>query len=352
MQVARFLACAGVALAVLASSPVRAEQIVVVTFNTGTTTGLPHDADPDDGYTSAEAAISDEFYGNGLAWTPAVEAVRAFVSELAPDIVAFQEIFYSGECVDVPAEARAGFVCEDWMPGDPTVAETVVGSGYQVACHLGKPDKCIAVRLAFGSLRGCEGSLCLDGLDGAPVPGCGGGSRIGRGVIDLASGGTLTVVSVHGTSGFLPGDFDCRVQQFEQVFQDLDGAPAANGTSNLILGDFNTDPTRLAATDPSAALLAQVAGGGGPLHFVSDVGVDTPPTYLDLVSIDHVISDVLEGSCSVPGLDGPPVLETVYFDHKPVVCAVPEPSRHALGLVMLAACVFLRSTCGGPARGA
>ena len=35
-------------------------SFIVITFNTGTTDGLDHDGPPDDGYTSTEAAISDE----------------------------------------------------------------------------------------------------------------------------------------------------------------------------------------------------------------------------------------------------------------------------------------------------
>jgi len=44
----------------------------VLSFNTGTSLGLDHDGPPEDGYSSADAAISDAWYGNGLAWTPAV----------------------------------------------------------------------------------------------------------------------------------------------------------------------------------------------------------------------------------------------------------------------------------------
>ena len=83
----------------------------VVTFNTGTTGGLPHDAVPDDGYTSAEVAISDQWYGDGLAWPAAVEDARLFLAEVDADVVAFQEIFYSGDCGGIPQEFRRGWVC-------------------------------------------------------------------------------------------------------------------------------------------------------------------------------------------------------------------------------------------------
>lgn len=42
--------------------------------------------------------------------------------------------------------------------------------------------------------------------------------------------------------------------------------------------------------------------------------------------IDHVVSDVFDGTCHYPGVDegSEPVFEGVYFDHTPVVCALSE----------------------------
>ncbi|MCH9680773.1 MAG: hypothetical protein K0V04_04995, partial [Deltaproteobacteria bacterium] len=218
-------------------------SFTVVTFNTGTTTTLAHAIDGDD-YGSDEADLSDQHYGDGLAWQTNIDLTAAFFAQLQPDIVAFQEIFYSGDCPSIPPEAYPGFVCETWQPGDPTVAQTVLGPGYQIACNLGRPDKCVGVRQEFGSIVGCNEDLCLDGLDGVPIPDCGGGSRNGRGVIELADGRVLTLVSVHGTSGFLPEDWACRQAQVDQVFVDFGGTPAADGRRNLVLGDLNTDPYR------------------------------------------------------------------------------------------------------------
>lgn len=298
-------------------------RLSVVTFNTGTTDGLDHDAPPDDGYGAAEAAISDEWYGNGLSWLAAVEDARRFFADEAPDVAAFQENFFSPDCAAIPPEHQAGFVCEGWAEGDPTVVEYILGDAYQVACHLGKPDKCLAVHERFGTFRGCSARLCLDGLAGATVPDCGGGSRVGRGVIDLRAGGSLTVVNVHGSSGIADADVACRTKQFQQIFVDLglgDG-PAANGERNVILGDFNTDPHRLAGIDDSAAYLWEQAGEGKRFHFITAVGPEAPPTYLG-ANIDHVLSDVFRGACRHPGLDGPPVSEMTYFDHKPAFCTL------------------------------
>ena len=300
-------------------------EFTAVTFNTGTTEGLAHDDPPDDGYGSTQAAISDMYYGDGLAWLPAVEAARRFLADVQPDVIGFQEIFHAGDCAIIPASAHEGFYCETWASGDPTVANAILGAGYQVACHLEKPDKCLGVRRAFGTIRGCDADLCLDGLDGGEVTGCGSGSRVGRAVIDLAGGGELTVVNFHGSSGITIDDMACRVRQIEQVFVDLgDGAPAASGSVNVILGDFNTDPGRIADGDTSAARILDFVGDGHAFHFVTAVGNRAQPTYAGIVNIDHVISDAFEGRCWAAGItEGhPPVTDAVYFDHVPIVCAM------------------------------
>lgn len=320
--------CLGFAACSDAAEPVPVTSgYQVVSFNTGTNAGLGHDVEPDDGYGSSEAALSDMYYGDGLAWRDVIEDTRAFFARTQPDIVAFQEMFYSGDCAAVPDEAKPGFVCESWQPGDPTVAQEVLGDGWQVACHLGKNDKCIAVHERFGRFAGCDAPLCLDGLDGAEVMDCGGGSRVGRGVIVRDDGSRVTVVNVHGTSGLTQPDQDCRFLQFRQVFVDLgdgSGEPAANGEHNIILGDLNTDPGRTADFDESAAEWNAHVGDGLRFHFVSEVGPDAEPTYATLFNIDHVVSDSFSGSCVTPGVSQghAPVSDVTYFDHKPIVCRV------------------------------
>lgn len=297
--------------------------IVVVTFNTGTTEGLPHE--DGEAYTAEDAAISDQWYGDGLAWLPAVEAARAWFAAQKPDLVGFQEIFYAGECPEIPSEAHAGFYCELWSEGGPTVAEAILGEDYQIACNPGHPDKCAAVKLSFGSFRGCEGAFCLEGLDGGEVPGCGRGSRVGRGVVDRVDGGELTFVNLHGSSGLSSDDEGCRVAQIDQVFLDLgDGEPAANGDANLIVGDLNTDPGRWASFDDSAARWGELVGGASGFAWVTEVGPDAPLTYQGVATIDHVVSDAYAGDCWHAGVSEghPAVFEASYFDHAPARCAV------------------------------
>ncbi|MCG3173620.1 MAG: hypothetical protein GMKNLPBB_01819 [Myxococcota bacterium] len=306
-------------------APVQPRELVVVTFNTGTSEGQPHDAPPDDGYGSAQAKISDQHYGDGLAWKPVVEDARRFFSQLNPDIVVFQEIFYPGLCPDIPPEFHPGWVCEGWKPGDPPVAQMILGPGWQVVCHPGKPDKCAAVKFSVGKFRGCDKPFCVEGMEGVTVNGCGKGARVARAAIDLAGGGEINLVNFHGSSGFDPESNDCRRKQVDQVFVDMGaGAPAVRGSKNLIMGDLNTDPGRLTGSDPSAARWREFAGPGKRFRFISPMGQNVTPTYAGLFNIDHVLSDHFTGECVVPGVTGgyDAVSKVVYFDHKPVVCRI------------------------------
>jgi len=329
-----------------------------VTFNTGS--GGPPGSFAGGDFSDDLKTISDERYGNGLAWLPAVEATRQWLAETDPDVVAFQEIFYTGDCSHIPESDREGFVCEGWQPPDPadpaaaageSVAQLVLGAGYQVVCHLGRPDKCAAVHERFGRFRGCDQDFCLEGMDGGRVEDCGSGSRVGRGVIDLVAGGTLTLVSFHGSSGVTSEDEACRLRQVNQVFVDLtpgsgsgdatsvggDG-PAANGVRNLILGDLNVDPVLWASFDDSAARWLDFvrnpedpeATADRPFAFLSAAGEDAEPSYAALFNIDHVISDAATGDCWVAGVtEGHPYVlgADVHFDHKPVVCDLELPAE-------------------------
>ncbi len=295
---------------------------VAVTFNTGTGGTAPLDGNY--GYNNDQAFYNDEYYGNGIAWVPFVELTRDWFAMVDPDVVVFQEIFWPGECAGMPPEAHPGFVCEGWEEGDLSVMEMLLGPDYQYACNFGKPDKCAAVHQRFGTIRGCDGVVCLDGLYGSKVNQCGSGGRIGRGTIDLVGGGTLTLVNIHGSSGLTEEDAECRVKQFEQVFVDLgDGEPGVNGEVNLAMGDLNTDPGRLHTSDASAARFNDFVGPGKEFHYLTEVGMDAPATY-GVLNIDHVVSDHLAGDCwhaNVTEGHGP-VMDAFFYDHLPAVCSL------------------------------
>lgn len=301
-----------------------ARAFVAVTFNSGTSgsAGVPGDA-----YGAEQAAANDEWYGNGLAWTAFIAETAVFFADVDPDVVAFQEIFWPGDCPDIPTELHPGFVCEGWAEGDRTVVERVLGGDYQVACHPDHPDKCAAVHRRFGRFRGCDAPFCLEGLTGFEIDGCGHGARVARGVIEREAGEPLTLVTVHGTSGLSAKEAECRTRQVEQVFVDLgDGDPGANGADggpNLVLGDLNTDPLRFIEFDASARRWNDFVGPERPFRFLTD---DTP-TY-GPAAIDHVVSDTLRGTCTATA----EVSDAGFFDHQPIVCeltatAVTSPPR-------------------------
>ena len=181
------------------------------------------------------------------------------------------------------------------------------------------------MRKAWGSIRDCDDDVCMDGLAGFAVEGCGSGARVARAVVDLAGGaGEITVVNVHGSSGLTGDDADCRVAQFEQAFVDLgDGEPGTNGARNLVLGDLNTDPGRFGGIDASAARWNELTRD---FTTHTDAGPNATPTYGGLTNIDHVVSDAFVGDCTHPGADGSdPVLAATYFDHVPAVCRLSNP---------------------------
>jgi len=295
-------------------------SFTVMTFNTGTGARVNGSADLNLGFGPEQSRISDEHYGNGLAWKAAVEGVAELIRHESPDIVAFQEMFHTGECVDIPIEARAGFVCEELQPGGPTVAQLVLGDDYQIATHPGHNDKVLAVHRRFGRILGCDADYCEGGLEGSKVDGCGGGARLARARIERTNGEVLTVFSYHGTSGMSPDDADCRVSQVEQIFVNFgNDAPGADGSAHLILGDFNTDPVRLAAVDRSAQRWNDFVGGNRPFRFHTGDPAHEP-TY-HIFTIDHIVSDVFSATVSFPGrsASAPEIFRAQMFDHTPVV---------------------------------
>jgi endonuclease/exonuclease/phosphatase family metal-dependent hydrolase len=302
-------------------------RFVAMTFNTGTTLKLPNSEQFDDGYGAQQAAFSDRWYGNGLAWKAAVDAVRKLIRQLNPDVVAFQEMYFPEEGETIPAEARTGFVAPRSSPDDPTVAQSVLGDDYQIAYHPGKPNKCLGVRRSFGTIRGYDEHAAVNWLEGAPVKGCGGGSRVARAWVDRPGAESINVICLHGTSGLKPADQACRSKQVERIFVDFgDGLPGVRGERNLILGDFNTDPGRVAAIDASARRWNDFVGSDKPFHFLSKTGAGAPRAYQGIADIDHIVSDAFRGECQCIGVDEGTkrVWEGVYFDHVPVVCTIEE----------------------------
>ena len=307
-------------------------KFTVMTFNAGTSSGQLHSKDEEegngDGYTDEHAKEVDAYYGNSLSWNPLEDRTIEFLAELRPEIVAFQEIFHDPWCEDIEVKPELDLVCNGYTPDRPYQMERLLGDDYQIACNLDAEDKCAAVRKDFGRFVGCpEDEVCFGGIWGPGLgdKNCSKAARIGSIEIELTDGRSLVLVNAHATSGMKNSDMECRKYQFQQIFLDRgDGKPAAYGDTNLIMGDLNTDPFVLAGADPSADELNKYVGDGKPFHYISSDSAEGPPTHVTTMRIDHVISDVIGGSCVVagesPGVE--PIMETTVFDHRPVICEV------------------------------
>ena len=302
------------------------QPIIVMTFNVGTSTGLPHDLG-DDGYTSEMADIADELYENSLSWNPAEEALRQYLAQLRPAVAVFQENYYDPWCEDIPVDPLLDFVCKDYSPDRPTQLERLFGPDYQVACPSDHPDNCGVVRRDFGTFAGCDDEpFCLEGFFGmAPPSGCTSRARAWSIVINRTTGEDWTLVNVHASSGFKRDVRACRADQIRQIFDDRgDGQPLANGDVNLVMGDINTDPFLAPIIDESARVWNKHVGEGLPFDYLSADRLGIDPNYALILHVDHVVSDILTGSCIVPGVtqgEGR-VMEAIYWDHKPVVCQI------------------------------
>jgi len=310
-------------------------EVVVVSFNVGTTPGLPHD--DGDAYTPELAELADALLENSLAYVPAEEAAARVLQALSPDVVGFQEMFHDPWCDDIVADP----LWTERLGADPQVALrcavspreeahqalTLLGADYQVACLPGRHDKCVAIHARFGRFVGCDDALCEDHMAGEPVPGCGSGPRVGRAVVERPEGGTSTVAFFHGSSGLSGEDQACRVAQLEQLLVDLgDGQPAALEGSTFIVGDFNMDPARSVAYDDGAVRWAELREARPDLHWHAAPEAHGP-TYQGLGTIDWVATPTEQTRCEAlgisPGTEA--VFEGVYFDHVPLVCRATAP---------------------------
>lgn len=321
----------------LVAEPGSPRPFTAMTFNVGTTPGLPHDQGEADGtgngYTQEMADIADAEYENSLSWIPAEQALTEYLREQQLDLVAFQELYYDPWCESIEVDPTLDFVCQDYSPDRPLQVQRLLGSGYQIACAPGQEDNCIGVSQGWGRLKNCGSGpeeVCFEAFQGSEIWGCSSGLRVGAAQVELSVGLELTVVLIHGTSGFKPADIECRRQQFQQIFVDQgNGTPLATGKVTVILGDINTDPFLADKFDKSAQYWHQFVGFNQAFRYLSSDHPGGPKTYLDLFRIDHVVSDRLFGDCVVPGASPgvDPVMAGIYWDHKPVTCQVGLPGR-------------------------
>lgn len=303
----------------------------VVTFNVGTSSQNLHDTDEQagdgDGYTSTQAEYINDYLGNSLAWNPAEEKLKEWLGKHKPEVVAMQELIFDPWCADAPPPPPGlGLVCEGYKGGQPLAAERLLGNAYHLAYTVGQEDLWVGVRKDFGYFRDCpETGLCTKLLGMGVFGECNSSPRVTAIVVRVHDGRELVLVNAHTTAGMTEADQACRGKQIEQIFLDAgDGEPLANGTVNLVVGDMNTDPFLFAGADVSAGTWNQYVGPGKGFHYISADNPEGPATHNTTMRLDHVVSDVLTGSCVVPGGSPglPLIMKTTFFDHRPVLCDV------------------------------
>lgn len=268
---------------------------------------------------SAEAeAIASTTYADRLAHTEAIAEAADWIAETDPDVVVLQDLFDVRDCELVPADERAGFVCEEDEP--PSVARQVLGDSYTIACHDDNATACIGVHSRFGVPDGCEEEgECLDGAAGDAIEGCPGGARVGRVTIPLVEA-ELTMVNVQASEGMSDPAQACRIAQFEQIWLEMDEDPAANGDRSVVFGSFETDPARLARRDVSAARLIELHEAAEDFLFVTRTNNRSPGAYRGTFDLDHMTSNFYHGACLYSGIDDAVPSLGARFDHPAIRC--------------------------------
>jgi hypothetical protein len=264
------------------------------------------------------------YHGSTCSMTQEDE-LGAQIAETRPDIVVLLEVFDSDTCTD--SEGDPDWICA--IPRDPhQQIRRLLGDDWTLSCDARSHRSCVGVRADAFEISGCTaGSLCLDGSTTAPHPeACGErGSLTSVSRVDLTAtlasplpeGTTLAVIATHALNATdLEGDA-CREAHYRDA---LDTVPGPNPA--LIAGDMNMDPYRLPDAFPSAAYWHTRVGEGRRFQALS-VDTDPPtPTWMDIATLDYVLSDVLRGDCEVLNstqrLD--PVGQTL--DHRGVLCSL------------------------------
>lgn len=250
------------------------------------------------------------------------QAATAAIAARDPDIVFLMEVLDPTYCGPETWDGDPDLACSGAPDRDPHAQATrYVGPDYTVVCDSIAHYDCVAVRTERVTLEECPaGETCLSAGESPPHPAaCGAGAwntSVSR-VHATVDGRPLTLVFAHPMAA--ASDDPCRLAQYEQAFAELpDG-------DTLIAGDLNFDPYRVTDWEASAVWRSYV-GEGAPFtaHNVSE-GELPLPTFLGIITLDYVLSNVFEGDCEVLGaspetvrIDAP--LNTM--DHQAVVCSL------------------------------
>jgi len=255
------------------------------------------------------------------------QELSAQIAAAAPDIAVLLEIFDSNTCETSTEDPD--LICTGVETRAPyQQIRRLMGDAYTLSCDTRSHRSCVAVRTTAFEMASCPaGDLCMSGSTTAPHPeACDGrGSLTSVSRIDLVAtaesplpeSAALAVVPTHALNATdLEGDA-CREAHYRDA---LDTLPGADPT--LVAGDMNMDPYRFPDLFPSADYWHTRVGD--EKRFVAlNLDADPPtPTWMDLATLDYVLSDVLEGDCTV--LTGSNRLDPsgLTLDHRGVLCTL------------------------------
>lgn len=226
------------------------------------------------------------------------DAVAEQVRAIRPDVAVLMEVLDPSRCEDGLE------VC-----GGEASVRRLVGDGYTILCDAIGGYDCLAVRDDI-PVDGCgRGERCV--AETPPQPdacvGIGDFSSVSRARL-VVRGRDLDVVVMHPYQAVNDDEDRCRAAQVQQAF-DLAGEGAA-----LLAGDVNYDPYRLGAWFGTGEVWARHVGRG---RRFAHHGAGRPlpeTTWLGALTMDHVVSDGLLGTCRVRdlGVEG--------LDHRALVC--------------------------------
>ncbi len=261
------------------------------------------------------------------------QIIAGNIAKHAPDIVVLNEVWDTDRCAGV-SEKTAGFVCHAPAKLSPAQqARRYLGAGYTIVCDGVAHFDCIGVktkRVALDPRLCSAGGLCLGkAVTPAHPKACAGmGSITSVSSADVTVDGvTFTVVNGHPKNAYNNVQDPCRLAQYKQIFEEL-----AVGKRNLIMGDMNGDAIRFPAVFPSFVYWNTRVGPGKRFRYHSGPAEATPPppTWMNSVTLDYVLSDFAQGVCNTLGkkadrdrLDHP----RYRMDHLGIVCDLILPKK-------------------------
>jgi hypothetical protein len=254
-------------------------------------------------------------------------AIAQSIAALAPDVAILLEVLDADDCAEETWSGDPDLLCTGAPDRQPyQQARRLLGAEYTISCDGRSHRSCIGLRISTGSMAQCEaGALCLAGSETAPHPAvCGDLGRFTSvssvdAVYTREQGGLAAgqIIAAHALNATTEETDPCRAAHYEQAFVGLPG-----GAPVLIAGDMNMDPYRFPDVFPSAEYWHTQVGEDARFQALN-VDADPPtPTWLDLATLDYVLSDGLVGKCTVLNTDDRLDGALATMDHRGVLCSL------------------------------